>query len=49
MEAKLAYKVRSVLLKSLNITGRNSSIRREYSVTGLDENRLIFNCPLSLL
>jgi len=28
---------------------RNSSIRRDYSNNEFDENRLIFNYPLSLL
>jgi len=48
-ESELAYTVQSGPLKSLNIKWRNSSIRRDYSTTEFDENRLIFNYPLSLL
>ena len=48
-ESELAYTVQSGLFKSLNIKWRNSSIRRDYSSTEFDENRLIFNYPLSLL
>lgn len=48
-ESELAYTVQSGPLKSLNVKWRNSSIRRDYSSTEFDENRLIFNYPLSLL
>lgn len=48
-ESELAYTVQSGPFKSLNVKWRNSSIRRDYSSTEFDENRLIFNYPLSLL
>ena len=48
-ESELAYTVQSGVLKSLNIKWRNSSIRRDYSATEFDENRLIFNYPISIL
>jgi hypothetical protein len=47
-ESELAYTIQSGALKNLNIKWRNSSIRRDVGTDG-DENRLIFNYPLSLL
>lgn len=48
-ESELAYTVQSGPFKSLNIKWRNSSIRRDFSTNEFDENRLIFNYPLSVL
>ncbi|HZX18476.1 MAG TPA: OprD family porin [Pseudomonas sp.] len=48
-ESELAYTVQSGTFKNLNVKWRNASIRRDYSSTEFDENRLIFNYPLSLL
>ncbi|HUE93428.1 OprD family porin [Pseudomonas sp.] len=48
-ETELAYTVPSGTLKNLNMKWRNASIRRDYSTTEFDENRLIFNYPLSIL
>ena len=48
-ETELAYTVQSGALKNLNMKWRNASIRRDYSSTEFDENRLIFNYPLSIL
>jgi hypothetical protein len=48
-ESELAYTVQSGPFKNLNVKWRNSSIRRDYSANEFDENRLIFNYPLSLL
>ena len=50
-ETELAYTVQSGVLKSLNIKWRNSSMRRDssFSRNEFDENRLIFNYPISLL
>ena len=42
-------RVQSGPFKSLNIKWRNSSIRRDFSTNEFDENRLIFNYPLSVL
>ena len=48
-ESELAYTVQSGPLKSLNVKWRNSSIRRDFNSSEFDENRLIFNYPLSIL
>ncbi|MEE1920963.1 OprD family porin [Pseudomonas sp. 148P] len=48
-ESELAYVIQSGTFKNLSIRWRNSSIRRDYSNNEFDENRLIFNYPLSLL
>jgi len=50
-ESELAYTVQSGALKNLNIKWRNSSMRRDssFSLNEFDENRLIFNYPISLL
>lgn len=48
-ESELAYTIQSGLFKTLNIKWRNSSMRRDYSSLSFDENRLIFNYPLSFL
>ena len=48
-ESELAYVIQSGPLKDLSVKWRNSSIRRDYSNNEFDENRLIFNYPLSLL
>lgn len=48
-ESELAYTVQSGTFKNLNMKWRNASIRRDFSTNEFDENRLIFNYPLSLL
>ena len=49
-ETEVAYTVQSGALKNLNVKWRNSSQRRDWGTgTRFDENRLIFNYPLSLL
>ncbi len=50
-ESELAYTVQSGALKNLNIKWRNSSMRRDssFSTNEFDENRLIFNYPISIL
>ncbi|MBA1279260.1 OprD family porin [Stutzerimonas stutzeri] len=50
-ESELAYTVQSGALKNLNIKWRNSSMRRDNSFSNneFDENRLIFNYPISIL
>ena len=48
-ETELAYVIQSGTFKSLSMKWRNASIRRDYSSNEFDENRLIFNYPLSIL
>ncbi|VXC42231.1 Porin-like protein GalP [Pseudomonas sp. 8Z] len=48
-ETELAYVVQSGPLKSLSMKWRNNTIRRDFSSNEFDENRLIFNYPLSIL
>ncbi len=48
-ETELAYVVQSGALKNLSMKWRNNTIRRDFSSNEFDENRLIFNYPLSLL
>jgi len=48
-ESELAYVIQSGPLKNLSMKWRNASIRRDFSTNEFDENRLIFNYPLSLL
>ncbi len=48
-ESELAYVIQSGTFKNLNVKWRNSSIRRDFSSNEFDENRLIFNYPLSIL
>ena len=50
-ESELAYTVQSGAFKNLNIKWRNSSMRRDNSFSNneFDENRLIFNYPISIL
>ncbi|MCQ6258809.1 OprD family porin [Pseudomonas hefeiensis] len=48
-ESELAYTVQSGALKSLNVKWRNSTMRRDYSTSEFDENRLIVSYPISLL
>lgn len=48
-ETEVAYTIQSGPAKSLNIKWRNSSFRSEANTRDLDENRLIFNYPLSIL
>jgi hypothetical protein len=48
-ESELAYVVQTGAFKDLSIRWRNSSLRRDFSTNEFDENRLIFNYPLSLL
>ena len=48
-ESELAYTVQNGPAKNLNIKWRNSSFRSEVNARDLDENRLIFNYPLSIL
>ena len=48
-DAELAYVVQSGAFKNLSVTWRNTSLRRDFSNNEFDENRLIFNYPISLL
>jgi hypothetical protein len=48
-ESELAYVVQSGPFKNLNVKWRNSSLRRDYSTTEFDENRVIVSYPISLL
>jgi porin-like protein GalP len=49
-ETEVAYTLQSGMFKSLSVRWRNSTLRRNYgSTNSFDENRLIFNYPLSLL
>ncbi len=48
-ETELAYVVQSGTFKNLSMKWRNNTIRRDFSTNEFDENRLIFNYPLSLL
>ena len=48
-ETELAYVIQSGSLKNLSMKWRNNTIRRDFSSTEFDENRLIFNYPLSIL
>ncbi|MNQ14857.1 Porin-like protein NicP precursor [compost metagenome] len=48
-DTELAYVIQSGALKNLSMKWRNSSVRRDFSSNQFDENRLIFNYPLSIL
>ena len=48
-ETELAYVIQSGALKNLSMKWRNNTIRRDFSSNEFDENRLIFNFPLSIL
>lgn len=48
-ETELSYTIQNGPAKNLNIKLRNSSYRSEVNTRDLDENRLIFNYPLSIL
>lgn len=48
-ESELAYTVQNGPLKNLNMKWRNSTLRRDFSTSEFDENRIIINYPLSLL
>ena len=48
-DLELAYTVQAGPLKNLNVRWRNSSVRRDWNNSDFDENRLIFNYPLSIL
>lgn len=48
-ETELAYTIQNGPAKNLNIKWRNSSFRSQVNARDLDENRLIFNYPLSIL
>jgi hypothetical protein len=48
-ETELAYVIQSGTLKNLSMKWRNNTIRRDFSSNEFDENRLIFNYPLSIL
>ncbi|KJH81523.1 porin [Stutzerimonas stutzeri] len=48
-ETELAYTVQNGPAKNLNIKWRNSSFRSQANTRDLDENRLIFNYPISIL
>ncbi|TBU96376.1 OprD family porin [Phytopseudomonas dryadis] len=48
-ESELAYVIQSGTFKNLSMRWRNSSMRRDYSSNEFDENRLIFNYPISFL
>ena len=47
-DTELAYVIQSGTLKNLSMKWRNSSVRRDFSSNQFDENRLIFNYPLSI-
>jgi hypothetical protein len=48
-DSELSYVIQSGTFKSLSMKWRNASIRRDYNNADFDENRLIFNYPLSIL
>ncbi|AHL76909.1 porin [Stutzerimonas stutzeri] len=48
-ETEVAYTIQNGPAKNLNIKWRNSSFRSQANTRDLDENRLIFNYPLSIL
>lgn len=48
-ESQVAYVFQSGPLRNLSVIWRNSSIRRSYNANSFDENRVIFNYPISLL
>jgi len=48
-ETELAYTIQNGPAKNLNIKWRNSSFRSQVNTRDLDENRLIFNYPISIL
>lgn len=48
-ETELAYTLQSGTFKDLNLRLRNSTIRRDYSTSEFDENRLIVSYPLNIL
>lgn len=48
-ESELAYSIQTGTLKNLNIKWRNASLRQNFATRDLDENRIIFNYPLSIL
>ncbi|WP_417790933.1 OprD family porin [Stutzerimonas xanthomarina] len=48
-ETELAYTIQNGPAKNLNIKWRNSSFRSQANTRDLDENRLIFNYPISIL
>ncbi|TLX55625.1 outer membrane porin, OprD family, partial [Stutzerimonas nosocomialis] len=48
-ETELAYTIQSGALKNLSMRWRNATMRRDFSSNEFDENRLIFNYPLSIL
>ena len=48
-ETELAYTLQSGTFKDLNLRIRNSTIRRDYSTSEFDENRLIVSYPLNIL
>lgn len=48
-ESEVGYTVQSGSLKDLNLRWRNSTLRRDFSNTEFDENRVIVSYPLSLL
>ena len=48
-ETELAYTVQAGTFKSLNMRWRNSTMRRDYSTSEFDENRVIVSYPLSIL
>ena len=47
-ETELAYTLQSGTFKDLNLRIRNSTIRRDYSTSEFDENRLIVSYPLNI-
>jgi len=48
-EAEVGYTIQSGALKNLNVRWRNATYRRDYGNNDFDENRLIFNYPISLM
>lgn len=47
-DTELSYVIQSGTFKNLSMKWRNSTVRRDFNSNEFDENRLIFNYPLSL-
>lgn len=48
-ESELTYVIQSGAFKNLSVRWRNSVIKRDFSLADFNENRFIFNYPLSIL
>ncbi|WP_445323845.1 OprD family porin [Pseudomonas sp. EL_65y_Pfl2_R95] len=48
-ETELAYTIQSGTLKALNMKWRNSTLRQDFALRDMDENRIIINYPLDIL